>query len=185
MYSKAKIAGHPLHPMLVAFPIAFYTAAFVGYLYYSSGPRGVFWFELAYIANVAGVITGLLAAIPGFIDWAFGIPRGHPAKKTGLIHMALHVVALLLFGIAALYGARELQSPIPSAGGGVFFGAMGLSFTLAGGFLGWNLVARHHIGIEPTNEQERVDSAAKTYTSPGLRVETGRVADSDRHIGTV
>jgi uncharacterized membrane protein len=29
LYSKAKVAGHPLHPMLVAFPVAFYTGAFV------------------------------------------------------------------------------------------------------------------------------------------------------------
>ena len=36
MYSKVKIAGHPIHPMLVAFPVAFYTATLVCYLVYNS-----------------------------------------------------------------------------------------------------------------------------------------------------
>lgn len=171
MYSKAKIAEHPVHPMLVAFPIAFYTAAFGAYVYYGYGPRPVFWFQLAYYANVAGVITGVIAAIPGFIDWAFGIPPGHPAKKTGLAHLLLNVAALTFFTLSAVYNSAEVDLENPQAGFGIFLGAFGMVFTLVGGFLGWKLVGVHHIGIEPTTEQERVDYAATTYT-PGLRYKT-------------
>lgn len=178
MYSKAKIAGHPIHPMLVAFPIAFYTAAFAAYAYYGSGDRPVFWFEVAYIANIAGVITGALAAIPGFIDWAFGIPKDHPAKKIGLAHLVFHVAALVFFVLSAVYNTTERTFADPRANFGVFLGAFGLACTLAGGFLGWKLVGVHHIGIEPTNEQERVDSAAAAYT-PGLRYESKTTAASE------
>src|SRR6185436_4006263 len=77
MYSKAKVLGHPVHPMLVSFPIAFYTATLIAYGVYAATDNR-FWFQLGVVANFAGVVTALAAAIPGFIDWAFGIPAGHP-----------------------------------------------------------------------------------------------------------
>ena len=36
MYSKIKIFGHPIHPMLVAYPIAFYTSTLVGFIIYGA-----------------------------------------------------------------------------------------------------------------------------------------------------
>lgn len=83
MYSKIKFAGHPIHPMLVAYPVAFYTATLVCYIVYSSN-QNLFWFKVAVVANIAGAV----AAIPGFIDWLF-IPSDSRAKKTGLFHMIL------------------------------------------------------------------------------------------------
>jgi uncharacterized membrane protein len=62
MYSRVKIAGHPIHPTLVVFPVAFYTAALVCCLVYSSA-NYVFGFKVAYIANAAGIVMALLAAL--------------------------------------------------------------------------------------------------------------------------
>ena len=171
MYSKAQIAGHPIHPMMIAFPIAFYTAAFAAYLYYSSGSRSVFWFELAYIANIAGVLSALVASIPGFIDWAFGIPKDHPAKKTGLAHFILNGAAILFFAMSWAYNSAEIDSTLPSAGVAVFLCAFGLACTFGAGVLGFKMVSTHHIGIEATSEQERVDAADAAYGTPGLRAE--------------
>src|SRR5438094_292196 len=94
MYSKAKIMGHPIHPMLVAFPVAFYTSTLIGFIVYASS-MDPFWLHLATVANWAGVVMGAVAAVPGFVDWAMGIPRSSPAKRTGLIHMALNVTTLV------------------------------------------------------------------------------------------
>ena len=80
MYSKIKIAGHPVHPMLVSFPVAFYAASLVCYIVYIP-MADVFWFKVAYLANAAGVVIAAVAAIPGFIDWLF-IPSGSKPKKT-------------------------------------------------------------------------------------------------------
>ena len=96
MYSKVKIAGHPVHPMLIAFPVAFYTAALVCYIVYNNNDNP-FWFKVALVANVAGVAMAALAAIPGFIDWLF-IPPDSSAKKTGLFHMVCNVLALVCYG---------------------------------------------------------------------------------------
>lgn len=64
MRSRARLQKHPLHPMLIPFPIAFITAAAVadaaGLL--GSSPRA--WTVGAY-ASIAAVLTGLIAALPG------------------------------------------------------------------------------------------------------------------------
>jgi uncharacterized membrane protein len=103
MYSKVKIAGHPILPMLIAYPVAFYTAALVCYIAYSSN-QNPFWFKVVVVANVAGVIMAAVAAIPGFIDWLF-IPSDSRAKKIGLFHMLCNVLALVCYGIAAFTGS--------------------------------------------------------------------------------
>src|ERR1051325_6485834 len=98
MYSKIKLFGHPIHPMLVAYPIAMYTFTFVFLLVYvlQGDP---FWFRVALVLNVVGVLMALLTAIPGFLDWLIGIPGGTRAKSTGLTHMILNVTALVLFAM--------------------------------------------------------------------------------------
>src|SRR5436305_15341195 len=96
MYSKIKLFGHPIHPMLVAFPVAFYTGALAAFIAYNSN-SDQFWFKVGFVANAAGVIMAALAAIPGFIDWLY-IPPEQKAKKTGTLHMICNVLALVLYG---------------------------------------------------------------------------------------
>ena len=82
VYSKIKIAGHPVHPMLVAFPVASYTGTLVGFAVYAAS-GGQFWLNLAIALNLIGVCTAAAAALPGLADWAFGIPHGSAAKRSG------------------------------------------------------------------------------------------------------
>lgn len=156
MYSKAKLFGHPIHPMLVAFPVAFYTATFVAFIVYA-GNRDTFWFRLAVVANWAGVVMAAVAALPGLIDWATGIPRQSAAKRTGLIHMALNVGALIAFLLNAIVYSNRWNDPFPPAGTGIVLGAIGLLLTLPAGFLGWSLVQDHHVGVRLTAQQERLE----------------------------
>jgi uncharacterized membrane protein len=160
MYSKAKLLGHPIHPMLVAFPVAFYTVTLFSFITYaaSSDP---FWFHVATVANWAGIVMAGVAAIPGFIDWATGIPHRNPAKRIGIIHMALNVSALLVFLVNALAYANRLQEPLPPAETGVVLSAIGVLLTLPAGFLGWSLVQDHHVGVHLSAEQERLEPAVR------------------------
>jgi uncharacterized membrane protein len=162
MYSKAKIAGHPIHPMLVAFPIAFYVASCAAYIIYSAG-SDPFWFQVGYIANAAGVITALLAAVPGFIDWAFGIPGGTAAKSTGFIHMALNVIVVVLFAVCGWLNANQYGVPAPHPRGILVLPIVGVVLTIISGFLGWKLIATHHVGVDLTPEQERIDPATAQH----------------------
>lgn len=96
MYSKIKIAGRPVHPMLVAFPVACYAGTLVGFAVYAANGH-LFWLNLAIARSVAGTGTAVLAALAGLADWALGIPRDSAAKMTGLLHAELNVTALGLF----------------------------------------------------------------------------------------
>jgi uncharacterized membrane protein len=155
MYSKVKIAGHPIHPMLVAYPVAFYTATLVCYIVYNSNGNP-FWFKVAVVANIAGVLMAALAAIPGFIDW-LNIPADSKAKKTGLFHLLCNVLALVCFGIVALTENKKWDDAAPALGLAIPLTALGFILTLAAGFLGWTLVQKHHIGVD----EERKDISLK------------------------
>jgi uncharacterized membrane protein len=146
MYSRIKIAGHPVHPMLIVFPVAFYTAALAGYIAYAVNDNS-FWFRLAYVANVAGVVMAIVAALPGFIDW-LNIPSDSRAKKTGLFHMTANVIALLLYGINCRIQCGKWDDINPSLGPAIILTGLGFALTLAAGFLGWTLVQKHHVGVD-------------------------------------
>jgi uncharacterized membrane protein len=169
MYSKVKLAGHPVHPMLVGFPVALYTATLVCMATYAASDDP-FWFKAGWYANVAGVVTALVAALPGFIDWAVGIPRGTAAKKTGLAHMLLNVTALILFAANAIVLRPQLDVALPELGPGLVLPILGFAATLVAGFLGWRMVQTHHVGVQLTPEQERIDpnviSAGTTQAPP-------------------
>jgi len=151
MYSKARIAGHPIHPMLVAFPLAFYTTTVMTLLVYI-GTREAFWYRFAMVASLAGIATALIAAIPGAIDLR-SLPRGSRARKTGLQHAGFNLLATGLFAVTALLlyetwihrtmvnGEYIFDATVPLALAVVAWVAMVIA-----GSLGWTLV---HVGIKP------------------------------------
>lgn len=157
MYSKVKIAGHPLHPMLVGFPVTLYVVTLAGFVACALG-AGMFWFDVALYANLAAVILAAVAAVPGFVDWAFGVPSGVPAKATGLSHMAVNVGALLLFALNVLsqWGHRH-DLIVPPLGLSLALCGLGVALTILAGFLGWKMVQVHHVGIDLTPEQQRLE----------------------------
>jgi uncharacterized membrane protein len=154
MYSKVKIAGHPVHPMLVAFPVAFYTAALACYIVYGTN-NDPFWFKVAVAANLAGVAMAALAAIPGFIDWLF-IPSDSGAKKTGLFHLLCNVLALVCYGMAGFARCKNWNDSNPPLGLAIPLAAVGFVLTLAAGFLGWTLVQKHHVGVDIKHPAQRL-----------------------------
>ena len=164
MYSKVRVAGHPVHPMLVSFPVTLYVVTLVSYLIFRS-TGDTFWLRAGWYANVAAVVCAAIAAVPGFIDWAAGIPRGTQAKTVGLWHMVSNVVALLLFLWSAVAMRPELLSPVPHVARGITLSILGVAFTLIAGYLGWSMVQTYHVGVELTREQERLEPHPAPDTS--------------------
>lgn len=68
MYAKIKVFGHPIHPMLVAFPVAAYTGMLAAFAVYDAVPTQ-FWLNMAIALNVVGGCSAVLAALPGALDW--------------------------------------------------------------------------------------------------------------------
>ena len=80
MKSRAHIKSHPLHPILVAFPIAFFIGAFLFDALSQFLNKHSFWQTGGYLA-IAGIASALIAAIPGIIDYFYIVPPESSAKK--------------------------------------------------------------------------------------------------------
>jgi uncharacterized membrane protein len=159
MYSKIKILGHPIHPIVIAYPVAFYTATLAGFaIYGATGDH--FWLKLTIAVNLAGVAMAVVAALPGFLDWLLGIPRGSEASRTGLFHMTLNVTALGLFVASLLSYIGQWNGTGSGAALGIILAALGVGATIGAGFLGWTLVQDHHVGVKTAGDAPRLSRAA-------------------------
>jgi uncharacterized membrane protein len=143
MESRAKLLGHPIHQMLIVFPLGLLAMAVVFDLLAIGLGQG-YWSEVAYWMIAAGVITGLVAAPFGTIDW-FAIPPGTRAKRIGAVHGIGNVFVVLLYAASWL-----LRGESPATPGGL---ALALSFAGGGlalftGWLGGELVDRLAVGVD-------------------------------------
>ena len=143
MESRAKLLGHPIHPMLIVFPLGLLGMAVIFDII-----RLIFGTtELAlasYYMIAAGIITGLLAALFGLVDW-LAIPHGTRAKSIGAWHGIGNVVIVVLF--AGSWWLRRGAPDDPSALAFVL-GLIGLGLALLTGWLGGELVDRLGIGVD-------------------------------------
>ncbi|MGZ3773432.1 MAG: DUF2231 domain-containing protein [Pseudobdellovibrionaceae bacterium] len=166
MYSKIKIGKHPVHPMLIVFPITFYLLTFVGFLVYQTISNEVFWYKLGYFSNFAAVVSAVIAAIPGTIDWAIGIPKGTAAKKHGLIHMILNLTTLALFAGNAFIIRGNWNNPTITLGTSIFLTAVGSLIVLAAGYYGWDLTSLHKVGVDLSPDQEHLQERYEQEEPP-------------------
>lgn len=161
MYSKERIFGHPVHPMLISFPIASFVFALVSLIAFGAS-RDPFWFTASYWLSIVGVGTGLLAAVFGLVDW-LGIPSDAAAKAVGLWHMLLNVTIVGLYFIAWL-SLGGLNGPLTAAVIDVpvlidttvplLLQLVGTLLLVTSGWLGGHLIYRHHVAIEPVGAEE-------------------------------
>ncbi|HVR98474.1 MAG TPA: DUF2231 domain-containing protein [Thermoanaerobaculia bacterium] len=143
MRAKARLLGHPIHQMLIPFPLGLLgtSVAFdIAYLV-SGNPQ---WGVISYWLIVAGIITGLLAAVFGLIDW-LAIPSGTRAKRIGALHGIGNVVVVALFA-----GSWLLRSDAPGSPEGLAIGLAIAAVLLAmvTGWLGGELVDRLSVGVD-------------------------------------
>src|SRR5687767_1571480 len=99
MRSKASFKGHPLHPALIPFPFAFLTGALVFDAAALFLDRPVFWTTGGHLA-AAGVVMGLVAAVPGLVDYLYTVPPQSTGKQRATRHMIVNVSAVVLFAAA-------------------------------------------------------------------------------------
>lgn len=169
MYSKVTVLGHPIHPMLVAFPVAFYVGALVGFIVYAAN-SGQFWLNLAIALSVAGAVMAIVAALPGFVDLFLGVRANPRAYRVGLAHMTFNVIALVLFIVTALVYVGNWDGPATGAALGIVLTAIGVASTVVAGWLGWTMVQTHHVGIKPFETEQALTAPATlpTRTPPAV-----------------
>jgi uncharacterized membrane protein len=142
---RLKVLGHPVHPMLIVFPLGLFVAAVVFDAIDVFGGPAVLG-EVAFWNIAAGLIGSVLAALTGLVDWT-GIPAGTRAKRIGLLHGGINALVVLLFLVAWLVRLGVEQH---AAGGGLFvLELVALVFGGVSGWLGGELVDRLGIGVDP------------------------------------
>jgi len=161
MASPASIAGHPIHPMLIPFPIGLWVFSVVADILYlwRDNPD---WEWLAKWTLLAGCIGAVAAAIFGIIDWLS--IKDREVKKVANWHARLNILALLLFAASwYLRTDKGLEMTgsykIPMGLSGV-----GLIAIVISGWLGGELVFKHGVGVNPQHDTV-ADEAAKARIS--------------------
>ncbi|GAB4372142.1 MAG: DUF2231 domain-containing protein [Elainellaceae cyanobacterium] len=150
--STVAILGHPIHPIIVIFPIAFLSGAAgtdLGY-WLTSDP---FWARASVWLIGVGLLSGVAAAITGMSDFV-KIPRAR-RRRAGWIHMVLNVAVLVL---SIINFVIRLGDPIDSIlPVGFILSLIVATFLLASGWYGGELMWRHKVGIVGPGETQAVD----------------------------
>jgi len=157
MESRLKILGHPVHPMLIVYPLGLLsTAVAFDVFYIATGNEDLATF--AFWALVAGLIGGLAAAIFGFIDWN-AIPAGTRAKRIGLLHGGGNLVVVALFAVSLVTRLSDptyLPSILPA-----LVGLAGAAVALGTAWLGGELVYRLRVGVDDDAGLDASNSLAR------------------------
>lgn len=163
--SKAAIMGHPIHPMLIPFPIALLALVPVSDIIFLA-EGDVFWARTSYYMLWAGLVTAGLAAIAGLIDFV-GIKRAR-TRRAGWLHVGANVAVIGLTVVNVSIRAGDLAGAI--APSGLILSLIGLLLLIVSGWYGGELSYRHQIGVvAPERPAAHHPEAAAPSRSAGGR----------------
>jgi len=144
MRTPANIARHPVHPMLVPFPIGLWVFSFICDLIFTFGSGAAVWKTVALYTMVGGTIGALVAAIPGLIDLLSLPPE---PRKTAIIHMSMNLTIVVLFAINIW-----LRVSAGDAGAGsnnlTWLSLVAIVLLLVSGWLGGKLVYESGVAVD-------------------------------------
>lgn len=139
----AKLFGHPIHPVLIVFPLGLLSGAVIfDVIRMITGNPA--WSQAAFYMIIAGILGGLAAALFGLLDWK-AITSGTRAKRIGRLHGIGNLVVVLLFA-----GSWWLRIPDPARPSGLalFLSFLGAGLSFVTGWLGGELVFKHGVGVD-------------------------------------
>ena len=154
MASPASIKKHPLHPMLVAFPIGLWVFALICDMMRAAGGNSE-WQTVAMYCIAGGIVGALGAAVPGLIDY-FSIDEA-AMKRIANLHLATNLGAVVIFGIDLwLRFHLRAESYLPL--GLSVLGVLAIGF---GGWLGGEMVYVKGMAVEAVEKlAKKVEKAS-------------------------
>jgi nitrite reductase/ring-hydroxylating ferredoxin subunit/uncharacterized membrane protein len=143
MRSSAHFKGHPIHPMLIPFPLAYLVGnALIDVWARATGRRR--WYRTAGHMNLLGLGSALVAAVPGIVDYVFAVPPKSSARQRATNHMFANLAAVGLFAAARLGRRGGSQPSLPAIAAEL----AGTGLLAAGGWMGGTLVYRNQIAVD-------------------------------------
>ena len=148
MRTPASIFKHPIHPMLIVFPIGLWIFSLTCDLIRLAGAPGDAWSIVAFYSMVGGLIGALCAAIPGFIDFLYykgGLP---PVKKIAVTHMVINLTVVVLYAINIWLRTADPTSISTSMSIPILLSIIGVALLFVSGWLGGQMVHVYGVGVE-------------------------------------
>jgi uncharacterized membrane protein len=143
MESRAKLFGHPIHPMLIPFPLGLLGTALLFDLIDAWGGSEALG-QAAHYMIAAGIVSGLLAAVFGAIDW-LAIPGGTRAKRIATMHGLGNVAIVALFAFAWLLRRDDAANQSTLV---LVIEVIAVVGAVVTGWLGGELVDRLGVGVD-------------------------------------
>jgi uncharacterized membrane protein len=142
VHTPASIAKHPIHPMLIVFPVGLWIFSLISDLIYLASAPASAWSQVAFYTMVGGFVGALAAAVPGLID-LLSLTERH-VKKIALLHMTINL------GVVTLYAVNIwLRTSDPkNLGVCILLSVVGVGMLAVSGWLGGEMVHVHGVGVE-------------------------------------
>jgi uncharacterized membrane protein len=166
MESRAKLLGHPIHQMLIPLPLGLLVMAVI----FDTLALATDWdmTAVSFWNIVAGIATGLLAAVFGLVDW-LAIPWNTRAKRIGTVHGIGNIVLVLLFLGAVLLRRDEPGYALTTPA--FLLEVLGLALGSVTGWLGGELVDRLGVGVDDGAHLNAPNSITNSAADEGAVVQ--------------
>jgi uncharacterized membrane protein len=148
MHTPASILKHPIHPMLIVFPIGLWIFSLACDLIRLAGGAGDAWITVAFYSMVGGLIGALCAAVPGLIDLIYYKGGTPPVKKLALTHMTINLIVVALYAINIWLRSSEFGVKGASMSTPVLLSIIGVALLFVSGWLGGQMVHVYGVGAE-------------------------------------
>ncbi len=137
-----QVAGHPIHPMLVPFPIVCFIGALVTDIAYALTAE-MMWADFSAWLLLVGLVMGILAAIAGLTDFVGN--RLIRTQTSAWPHMLGNLVVLILALFNFLIHMRDAWTSVVPIG--LILSVITVLILPITGWLGWSMVYRHGVGV--------------------------------------
>lgn len=142
MRTPASIAGHPIHAMLIVFPVGLFIFSLVCDLISTQSADPAKGALVALYTMVGGFIGALAAAIPGLIDLLSLADKA--IKKTAITHMSINLVVVALYAV----NIWMRMSSNTNTGTPLLLSVIAVALLAVSGWLGGKMVHEHGVGVD-------------------------------------
>lgn len=142
MHTPASIVKHPIHTMLIVFPVGLWIFSLICDFIYLGGAPASVWSKVAFYTMVGGFVGALAAAVPGLIDLFSLIDR--QVKKIALLHMAINLTVVTLYAVNIWLRTSDPNN----LGVCIVLSVIGVGMLAVSGWLGGEMVHVHGVGVE-------------------------------------
>jgi len=157
MKARIRLLGHPVHQMLIVFPLGLLATSIafdiVGLVSAVDAAH-----TAAYWTLTAGIAGAAVAAPFGYLDWT-AIPRGTRARRVGAMHGMGNVAVTALFIASWLLRSPAQEPPLSS----LACAWIATAAAMATAWLGAELVCRHAMGVD---EDAGLDAGRRAQAVP-------------------